>query len=655
MSFSQNSQNTKMNTRLIAVFISLIVFKSSIAQSTLTVAEDKSYRYDFSIRKDSTKIIEIAVPNTDYPTITIRINNDIVICRDTSLIQSKIKIPLQLTQLEYGVLKLLFSYDYLVRIGNTQIMKKILKGNDSLFISNGPKGNNNKYAIPFFTNQPVKSPTISETTVTNVFCASINPGQSDTSILPYDISFLCEQRNTNTIKQTSCSTNINNPFSQLYMPPCTDKKGSAISISSGLVINTTSSDLHSAIYLVKFRKENKSYGAYQSYEVASTVKTLSPKVDRLLAVVVTAHKDSTISIDTTVANYFLDSAMAANDAYLNINKRTEPDSPTLFQHKIDTETAILTARMTATLQYDLIAFNALYSSGMFRQLEYNREMACVQSNIVKYLNLSSVPTSGKMLVDQLTALLLSLQSKSAYAKFLCKTLQVIATEYDKMLAQKSLLKTHIAIIQVPNADEFTIKIKYGVTQKKIVEQKFLVKGGWKIDFGTGVVLNGLNNSNFIQRSTLLRYRDSSNATIRDTVGQTISKNRGKINYTLGLLTHVYYRTGSYVNAGFVAGVSFNNTELTMLLGGSAMVRMGNTRLAFVGGLALGKETRLDVNHEQFEYNKSNYDANKIYVQNSSDPSERLPRFFSDTNIQSYDRLSTRWFFGISYNFASIKL
>ena len=170
-----------------------------------------------------------------------------------------------------------------------------------------------------------------------------------------------------------------------------------------------------------------------------------------------------------------------------------------------------------------------------------------------------------------------------------------------------------------------------------------------------MVLNGLNNSNFIQRSTLLRYRDSSNAPLRDTIGQTISKNSGKINYTLGLLTHLYYRTGSYINTGFVAGVSFNNTELTMLLGGSVMVRMGNTRLALVGGLALGKKTCLDVNHEQFEYKKSNYDETKTYVQNSSNLSDRLPRFFSDTNIQSYDCLSHSWFFGISYNFASIKL
>ena len=84
-----------------------------------------------------------------------------------------------------------------------------------------------------------------------------------------------------------------------------------------------------------------------------------------------------------------------------------------------------------------------------------------------------------------------------------------------------------------------------------------------------------------------------------------------------------------------------------------MFRMGNGRLSFIAGGAVGKQKQLDANQQQYNIKSADLTSNNIYIQN--DINNRLPRFFAETNIQTYDKLKLSWFAGITYNFAGLNL
>lgn len=187
-----------------------------------------------------------------------------------------------------------------------------------------------------------------------------------------------------------------------------------------------------------------------------------------------------------------------------------------------------------------------------------------------------------------------------------------------------------------------------------------MSGGLKIDFSTGVFVNGINNVDYIMGAHHFRYRNAQYFTNtaggdsivyfpgnRDTTGNLINQNKKVFNYTLGFLVHIYPRTGNHVNYGGAIGVSLNSSNLMMLLGGSVMFNVGETRLAIAGGLAMGKHSGINNDSKQYLWNSQEADGT---LYNSP---YQVPKFFPGSTVTTYDKLQLSWFFGVTYNFASI--
>lgn len=472
------------------------------------------------------------------------------------------------------------------------------------------------------------------------------------------VSFLCED--TALAKKCNCGTPIQNQFQNMYLKPCFDPKGKAISVSNVLWFNTIEEDPARKIFLLKTKEGKKSKKSkpdcpdvYKTgFEFLRIKHRMSPVVDRILAIAVIAHKDSIITFDTSYVNYFLDSAMAAQNSFTNAG--TKKIEPAVDSNKVIPETTKDTFQelKTATnLKDDLLYFNSKYSNQAFIQSYYDAELLCIQSSIVKRFELASIPKSGNSLATSIEEKLKATITNRGYYNYICSLLSSIASEYQAAITRKSDLKVFTKILQVPNADEFTVSVKGGKQANTLYSHKFNVSGGIKLDFSTGVFLTGVNDKEYVLSSANMRFLDSATTPDRqvDTTGNLIDVNTKKLNYSVGLMAHVYYRTGYFINAGIATGVTINNSDFMWLVGASVMFRMGNGRLSFVGGWAFGKENALDANHQQYLKSKVNTQLS------SPNTITNVPRFFTETNISTYEKRKTGWFAGITYNFASIKL
>lgn len=559
-----------------------------------------------------------------------------------------------------GEIKLKFKDKKLVAIGErlSPYLDDILTGKDSMVIKKSAK-DSVKFPISFL--QPSKPENKSATLSFNSkFCIK---NMKDTSIngIP-DFTFLCD--NNKIDSSCKCGTKIKNGFENIYLPPCFDKNGNALSISQQLYYNTIEKDGLKKLFLFDINKtKNKKDSSCKdllgsSYQFASIQRKIKPKVGELLAITVVAHKDSVIILDSNYVNYFLDSAMVFQNGFSGTGTTQKIDSgdnkSTGWTQEKTSSTKNL--QLSITLQNDLYTWNQRYQNSDFVMEKYLKDLLCMQLKIVEWFYLNSVPNSGMALATALEKKLIDDNIDTIHFGQVCRILNSLAEQYDIAISKNSNYRTFTQVLQVPNADELNISLRTKNTNNAFYNHNFLIKGGWKIDFSSGVILTGLNNVDYIQKSVRLNYKiDSASSEIRDTTGQTIAPNKNKMNYNLALLAHLYRRSGNYFNWGFATGVTFNNSDFMMMFGGSGMFRMGNGRLAFVGGLAFGRQKALDANQEQYTYTQEKFNDSKIYTLNASNTGDRLPRFFTDTNISTYEKLKASWFVGITYNFASIKL
>jgi hypothetical protein len=468
------------------------------------------------------------------------------------------------------------------------------------------------------------------------------------------LSFLCSETLKN--KPCNCGVEVSNQFEKMYLKPCFDQKGNAISIKNALLYDVSTSDPMQKIFLLKTKQGNAKKNCNNNdFEFLRIKKRMSPAVDNILAVSVIAHKDSLISIDTSYVNFFLDSAMATQTAFSKAGASKNPATAGTTVLKNNDNTPITQLRAVTTLQGDLLHFNNQYNNLNFIQQNYDAALLCLQQKIVAYFSLIEIPVSGSTLAAVLEKKI-GKELNREYYRYACELLNGIAASYQTAITRTGNLRIFTRILQVPNADEFTVQLKSGKNNTTLYSHKFNVQGGIKIDFSTGVFLTGLNSRDFILKSFRLQYKNDTAATSprRDTTGNLIGVNDKKLNYSTGLMVHFYRRSGMYTNLGMVTGVSVNNAEFMWLLGGSLMFRMGSGRISLVGGLAFGKQKELDINHDQYRIANNNLQTSSPFISNGIG-GPRLPRFFTDTNISTYEKRQTSWFAGITYNFASIKL
>lgn len=468
-------------------------------------------------------------------------------------------------------------------------------------------------------------------------------------------------------KECFCGIPVKNAFENMYLPPCFDKDGNAISVKYHVLYDMSQTDPLRKAFLFETQKssleKSKCPGVpYTSFEFASIRKKMRTREGFIMAVSAIAHKDSSVVIDSNQVNFFMDSAQAVQNAFTAAGNRTTTTGGqgNTEAYAPGKEENIL--KGAVTLQADLVYFNNYFRDGNFIQDVYLQQLICLQQNIARFFELPVIPKSGKELAEALDEKIKSLgDNLRPYYTFACQLLQQLITEYDSALHHVSNYRIYTQVMQVPNADELTVGIgtKTNNQVSYLYRHKFLVKGGMKLDFSTGVFVSGLDNQDFSIRSVRYTFRDSLTAPTRDTTGNLIDANKNKLNVNTGFLVHVYPRSGHYWNIGGVAGVTFNNSQFMFLVGGSAMFRMGNTRLSFVGGLAFGQQKELQASQAQYRVDENQYPLNKIYNQDNRPGqivlADRLPRFLQDPNVQTYNKIKRSWFAGITYNFAGINL
>lgn len=606
--------------------------------------------------------IVINLPDSGFEKIWIRINKTDLGFYNKTKPPAKNFIPLYAQDIVSGQIVLKLKGHQLIAIGDrvSPYLDTVLRGKDSVWVwlnaDSAGKKTNMYDDLGFFKlkegEQPTSKPGGKSPGFTSKYCTPTFKDSLTIAYLP-GLSFLCEANNQRGTKNCFCAPALSDPYNQLYLPPCYDNKGNAVSAKNYILVDTRSAtEPLFKVGLYSFGKKGYKCqdGSKGNYEYAKKEKNMYLEEGTLVPITVIAHKDSVIVIDSNYRNYFLDSAKAAEAQSTDAGKKTN----TTTDQKKGTGAQLAGDSLlqgTVNLRNDLMAFNSVFKSATFIQQYYVTQLGCLQKNITDFYGLPFIPATGEDLAAAIDNTITP-ETARKYAYFLCSILGQIAEQYDQAIKHQSNYVQYTKYFQVPNADDITFKARTK-NSTDLFGQTFLIKGGWKIDFSTGVFVTGLNSRDFVQVSRRLPYRDSLNGSLKDTTGNLLSTNNGKLNFSTGFLVHLYKRSGNYFNWGAVTGVTVNDDDFKLLFGGSAMFRMGNGRLSFVAGGAVGKQKQLDANQQQYNIKSADLPANKVYIQN--DVNNRLPRFFTETNISTYDKLKLSWFAGITYNFAGLSL
>lgn len=316
-------------------------------------------------------------------------------------------------------------------------------------------------------------------------------------------------------------------------------------------------------------------------------------------------------------------------------------------------------------------FNFRFPNNTFLNIEKNLALIQIQLAIKNCLHITINGTDSSSLRKSLTYAI-STQVDSSYWKELELDIQNVAMEYEKAVSRKTNLKLFTREIQVPDEDEITLKITDLDKEKALMPtMTFNTRGGFKIDFSSGIFFTTLKNPEFVLTKSVFQYRETKDTVVvmpggipKDSVmysgkvnnvsGNFIRENKNRLNYGAGIFFHGYRRSGHAFNWGVTAGGILNNTgQGYIALGLSGMLKSKIGRIAVVGGLVGGQEKKLSVSGESYKY-KPEYEAfengQKLY-----DNSRQLPRFFDNASneLPTYTYWKIGWFVGVTFNFATI--
>jgi hypothetical protein len=163
----------------------------------------------------------------------------------------------------------------------------------------------------------------------------------------------------------------------------------------------------------------------------------------------------------------------------------------------------------------------------------------------------------------------------------------------------------VPVLQVPNEDmlKYTLNFYRGGKKLHTGNYSMLIRGGWKIDFSTGIVFNTLMDEEYeIKYDTI----DLGNGgSTDDPVGQIVVKDKGKFTANIGLMSHIYSRSGKRTNGGLTLGFVFENGSILKYVGGLSLILGYEQRFIISGGVIAGAVDRLDSSYKDaFEQNVS---------------------------------------------------
>ncbi|TVR83640.1 MAG: hypothetical protein EA409_02560 [Saprospirales bacterium] len=195
-------------------------------------------------------------------------------------------------------------------------------------------------------------------------------------------------------------------------------------------------------------------------------------------------------------------------------------------------------------------------------------------------------------------------------------------------------------IQIENKDRFFVHLNQSKAENinNNFTYEFKTSGGLKIDFSTGFIITGLTDKKYylksVSRLDTTFFVDNGQPTDSivgidtPTLKQINEGNKDDYNFGLGILSHIYVRTGGTFNFALSPGLMLtSNTDVNILLGGSIMAS-DKSRFVLSGGVALGRVERL----------RSDLAIGEIWDDSSTSiiPTERVPR--------------KSWFVSLTFNF-----
>ena len=323
-----------------------------------------------------------------------------------------------------------------------------------------------------------------------------------------------------------------------------------------------------------------------------------------------------------------------------------------------------------TLESDLKKFNTQYEDISYVEKQYLTDRLCLQLKIEAILGVTSVQSSAE-LSSALTDKIITEKIDTMYFRVFKRLIKDIEYNYGILMSKKAKSSIFSSSKKTPNTDEFVTTLKTKNVITPFYTDTFKTSWGLKIDFSTGIFINGLSNNEFGTTPHTFRYRETKDTVvvrggvgidsvmytgqIKNTTGNLISSNNPKMSYSAGFLVHVYPRTGTFVNAGMVTGVTINNSNsspIQLMLGGCLMFNAGkSSRVSIVGGCTWGQVKELSEATSPYQLNRDSDPDNRLY--NSIND---VPRFYSGSSeLLTYNKWKKSWFFGITYNFASLNI
>lgn len=516
--------------------------------------------------------------------------------------------------------------------------------------------------------------------------------------------FLCDPESLSEAKEddccnigVNCCRTIPSKFDFIFESPCYPKKGKQNAITAKYI--TIYDERDGTISYLKLRKSvnkgapkckkctKKEKGSSNSetkkkkemlcskdtcksaFEYVEVMKQIIPIANREMLVIIIS-KDDNFTVEANGEQYFLeyqDGFKKNLETLANKEKeRTAKDNKANFEGPTEREQEITQLEKLKALNQATALLNGRHAGVDVFQDQYHADLMCLRYRIMSEFNIPNF-VNDSIQIDSLVA----------EAKLLRLELSKIDSTKNGLLVIKSIEKSYLNLIskqinrfkvfynqvRIPDQDVFKLEVTQVDKKKNVFNRSFRTRGGFKIDFSTGIFLTGLSVPEYVVQKHSFKYKpatfgldslgniDTTYASrLRDTSGHRIHVKDPIANYGVGLLAHAYVRTGTFINIGISTGILVNNIGVQILIGGSTMFNIKKTRLSLTGGVVIGQKKTISPTAKPY-LQSDNPDADGTVYDLPTD----VPAFFEPTDVPTFVKWKCSWFFGLTYNFGSVSV
>lgn len=168
-----------------------------------------------------------------------------------------------------------------------------------------------------------------------------------------------------------------------------------------------------------------------------------------------------------------------------------------------------------------------------------------------------------------------------------KTYQKLALLYLEISDEKFTVNS---FVPKPNADELVITITakpkalFSKDNKEIkIEIPFMIKGGVKIDFSTGIFISNIVDKEYVNKP---KYENDS------IIGYNLIQSTNTLSYGLAGYMHVYWRVARNINGCLTLGVGIDQNTQVKIMPGIGLLLGRKERFIISGGTIIGKSKDL---------------------------------------------------------------